>query len=297
VPQNIPGELYIGGEGVARGYLGRPDLTAERFVPDPFGRPGARRYRTGDLARFLVGGVLEFLGRADHQVKVRGFRIELGEIEAILNGQPQVRESVVAASNDAAGDARLVAYVVPAEGVALSVPELREALGRKLPDYMVPSVFLALTALPLTPNGKVDRKALPTPEGGRLEAERQEYVEPRTQVEQTLAGLWAEVLGLERVGARDNFFSLGGHSLSATRVLSRVRTAFGVELPLSLVFEKRTVEGMAAAVEERLGAPTAPADTLFSGLDEGELLAQAASLSDADLDALLRETLAKGGAS
>jgi len=289
VPQNIPGELYIGGEGLARGYLGRPDLTAERFVPDPFGRPGSRRYHTGDLARFLAGGVVEFLGRADHQVKVRGFRIELGEIEAVLAAQPSLRASVVVARNDASGDARLVAYVVPAEGSGVNIPNLREALGRKLPDYMVPSVFMELAELPLTPNGKVDRKALPSPEGGRLEAASIEYVEPRNPVERTLAGIWAEVLGVERVGALDNFFSLGGHSLSGARVLSRVRDAFGVELPLSIIFEKRTVEGMTAAIEEREAAPkAAPAE---------DLLAHAASLSDAELDALLSETLAKGGQS
>ncbi len=273
---------------MARGYLGRPDLTAERFLPDPFGRSGSRLYRTGDLARFLAGGVVEFLGRADHQVKVRGFRIELGEIESILNAQPQVRASVVVARPDAAGDARLVAYVVPSNG---TLPDLREALGRKLPDYMVPSVFLELSELPMTPNGKVDRKALPSPEGTALETAREEYVEPRTPVETALAGIWAEVLGIERVGVRDNFFSLGGHSLTATRVLSRVRGTFGVELPLSLVFEKRTVEGMAAVVETKMGE----AKALSSDLGEEDLLAQAAALSDAELDALLLDTLAEGG--
>nr|QEO74128.1 condensation domain-containing protein [uncultured bacterium] len=285
VPQGIPGELFLGGEGVARGYIGRPDLTAERFVPDRF--RGGRLYRTGDLARYRKGSVLEFLGRADHQVKVRGFRIELGEIEAVLGAQPSVGAAVVAARADAAGDSRLVAYVVPAVGERLNVPELRAALERKLPDYMVPSVFLELPKLPLTPNGKVDRKALPAPDGGRLEAEAAEYVEPRSATERTLSGIWAEVLGLERVGVRDNFFSLGGHSLSAARVLSRVRNAFAVELPLSLVFERRTIEGMVAAIE-------AAAATVLE-TPETDLLARAAVLSDSELDALLRETLANGG--
>ena len=267
VPQGIPGELFLGGEGVARGYVGRPDLTAERFVPDGF--RGGRLYRTGDLARYREGGVLEYLGRADHQVKVRGFRIELGEIEAVLGAQPSVGAAVVAARADAGGDMRLVAYVVPAWGERVSAMDLRAGLESKLPDYMVPSLFLELSELPLTPNGKVDRRALPAPEG-RLEAEAADHVEPRTAVERTLSGIWAEVLGIERVGALDNFFSLGGHSLSAARVLSRVRNAFAVELPLSLVFERRTVEGMAAAIE-------------------------AAEPSDAELDALLQETLANGG--
>jgi amino acid adenylation domain-containing protein len=287
VPQGIPGELFLGGAGVARGYVGRPDLTAERFVPDRFGAGGGRVYRTGDVARFRNGGVLEFLGRADHQVKVRGFRIELGEIEAILGAQPSVGTAVVAARPDASGGSRLVAYVVPAKGESLSAADLRAALERKLPDYMVPSVFLELSELPLTPNGKVDRKALPEPEG-RPEAE--EYVEPRDVVERLLAEIWAEVLGIERVGVRDNFFSLGGHSLSAARVLSRVRNAFAVELPLSLVFERRTLEGMAAAI----GA-AAPVETVENA--ETDLLARAAVLSDSDLDALLRETLGNGGQS
>ena len=286
VPANIPGELYIGGEGLARGYLRRPELTAERFVPNPLGslqnRPGSRLYRTGDLARYLADGTLEFLGRVDHQVKVRGFRIEPGEIEAALLRFPGVRESVVLVREDRPGDRRLVAYLA-ADGEPPKAEALREELGRTLPAYMVPAVFVTLERLPLTPNGKVDRRALPVPEVGRPEIEAV-YVAPRTPVESTLAGIWSEVLGLERVGARDDFFALGGHSLTATSVLARVRDALRVDLPLSVVFERRTVEGMALAV-----AAAAPIGS--------ELEQRAAKLSDAELDALLGAMLTEGGAS
>ncbi|HEX2203314.1 MAG TPA: amino acid adenylation domain-containing protein, partial [Longimicrobium sp.] len=225
VPVGVPGELYIGGVQVARGYLDRPGLSAERFVPDAFAtEAGARLYRTGDKVRWRTDGALEYLGRLDEQVKIRGLRIELGEIEAAIRRHEGVTDCVVVARADAAGEKRLVAYVVgEAEADAL-----KTALRRSLPEYMVPSAFVFLDALPLSPNGKLDRKALPAPEFGGA-AER--YVAPRTEVEEALAGVWAEVLRLERVGVEESFFDLGGHSLLATRVVSRVREVLRVELP------------------------------------------------------------------
>jgi len=263
VPVGVPGELLIGGEGLARGYLGRPALTAERFIPDPFGA-GERLYRTGDLARFLPDGEIEYLGRIDHQVKIRGFRIELGEIEAALLKHDSVREAVVVAREAAAGDLRLVAYLSGVDGNVPAVPELRAYLKETLPEHMIPSLFVALERLPLTPNGKVDRKALPAPEQSRPDT-GEGYVAPRGPVEEMLAGIWSEVLGAERVGAEDNFFDLGGHSLLVTQVASRVRTAFGVELPLRALFENPTIAEAALALsalskaKEGEAAPEAPA--------------------------------------
>jgi acyl carrier protein len=297
MPDGVPGELYIGGEGLARGYFGRPDLTAERFVPDRFSnRPGTRVYRTGDLVRRRPrDGALEFLGRADFQVKIRGFRIELGEVETVLSTYPGIRDCVAVVREDRPGDRRLVAYLVSDD--APRPRELRAFLVQRLPEYMVPSDFVALERLPLTPSGKVDRRALPSLEPTRVDDEVA-YVAPRTPAEEVLAGIWAEVLGVERVGVSDDFFNLGGHSLSAARVLSRVRNAFAIELPLSLMFDKRTLEGMASAVDEKMvSAPKASSEPRLSGLAEADLLAQATSLSDAELDALLRETLADGGQS
>ncbi|HVG44622.1 MAG TPA: amino acid adenylation domain-containing protein, partial [Longimicrobium sp.] len=253
-PAGVPGELFIGGHGVTRGYLGRPDLTADRFVPDAFSaEPGARLYRTGDRARWMAEGVLEYLGRLDAQVKVRGFRIEPGEIEAVLRRHPAVVECAVVARTAAAGDTRLVAYVVG----AAEADALRAHLRESLPEYMVPSAFVFLDALPLTPNGKLDRKALPAPELAPAEGR---YVAPRTPVEEVLAGIWAEVLRLERVGVTESFFELGGHSLLATRAVSRVREMFGVELPLRALFERPTVAELAGRVEEmrRAGLPVLP---------------------------------------
>ncbi|HEY7767793.1 amino acid adenylation domain-containing protein [Longimicrobium sp.] len=254
LPVGVPGELYVGGAGVARGYLGRQGLTAERWIPDPFGgEPGARLYRTGDRARWLADGRLDFIGRMDDQVKVRGFRIEPGEIEARLGEHTAVREAVVIVREDAPGDRRLAAYIV---GEA-ETEALREHLRRTLPEYMVPSAFVYLDALPLTPNGKVDRKALPAPE---YAAAADQYVAPRTPVEEVLAGMWAEVLRLERVGVTENFFELGGHSLLATRVVTRVREVFALEVPLRAFFEGPTVAELAGRVEEmrRAGLPVLP---------------------------------------
>ncbi|WP_420127104.1 non-ribosomal peptide synthase/polyketide synthase [Longimicrobium sp.] len=265
-PVGIPGELYVGGVGVARGYLGRPGLTAERFVPDPFGgETGARLYRTGDRVRWSARGELEFLGRVDEQVKVRGFRIEPGEIEAVLSAHAEVREARVIVWADASGEPRLVAYV--AGGV--EAEELRAHVRRSLPEYMVPSAFVVLEALPLTPNGKLDRKALPAPE---YAADADRYVAPRTPTEEVLAGLWAEMLRLERVGAEASFFDLGGHSLLATRVAARVREVFGVDLPIRAVFERSVLSALAAEIDRLRGTGAAAgADAIAPAAREGDL--------------------------
>ncbi|MCP4662603.1 MAG: AMP-binding protein, partial [bacterium] len=271
----VVGELAIGGLSVARGYLDRPELTAERFLPDPFAWDpgGARLYRTGDLGRSLVDGTIEFLGRIDHQVKVRGFRVELGEIEAVLSRHPAVRDSAVLVRDETAADrrplparplpARLVAYLVTAE-TAPDARELRRFLQETLPDYMVPSAFVVLDALPLTPAGKVDRAVL---ERRSVAAERtgavgeEGLVVPADPTEELLAGIWAGVLGVERVGVQDNFFELGGHSLLATQVVSRIREAFGVEVPLPRLFEAPTVAelaGVGRLLRREQEAATAP---------------------------------------
>ncbi|HEV2733442.1 MAG TPA: amino acid adenylation domain-containing protein, partial [Longimicrobiaceae bacterium] len=244
-PQGVPGELYVGGAGVARGYLGRPELTAEKFVPDPFGGDGARLYRTGDRARWNGRGELEFLGRMDAQVKLRGFRIEPGEVEATLLEAPEVREATVVVREDVPGKARLVAYVVPAEGAEPGAGELRARLSARLPEHMVPGAFVVLDRLPLTVSGKIDRRALPAPEPGA----GAEHAAPRTATEEVLAGIWAEVLGLETVGVEAGFFELGGHSLLAAQVVSRARQLFGVEVPLRAIFEVPTVAALAGSVE------------------------------------------------
>ncbi|HEY6187654.1 MAG TPA: amino acid adenylation domain-containing protein [Pyrinomonadaceae bacterium] len=247
MPVGVPGELYVGGLGLARGYWGRPDLTAERFVPHPFSAvAGARLYRTGDLAHYLPDGRLEFLGRIDHQVKLRGYRIELGEIETLLSAHETVGSSVVVVREDVPGEKRLVAYLVATdEDRLISISELRGYLRERLPEYMVPSAFVILEALPLTPNGKIDRRALPVP-GEQPPSET--FVAPRSPLEEALCDIWREVLGVERVGVDDNFFELGGHSLMATRVLSNVRRIFRVDLPLRILFEAHTISELARAI-------------------------------------------------
>ncbi len=260
VPAGVMGELYIGGTQVGRGYLRRPDLTAERFVPDPFARePGVRMYRTGDVGRFRADGTIEHLGRNDHQVKIRGFRIELGEIEAALAEQPLVAESVVVVREDKPGDKRVVAYVVPhAAGPSPSAGELRAFLKQRLADYMVPSAFVTLPAFVVdVRTGKVDRKALPAPDADALETAA--WVAPEGEIEQKLAAIWTEVLGVERVSAEDDFFALGGHSLVAVRVTARVQRDLGVELPVRSVFTAPTLRALAQELASRAPAPDATA--------------------------------------
>jgi amino acid adenylation domain-containing protein len=245
VAVGVPGELMIGGAGLSRGYRGRPDLTAERFIPDPFSAgPGARLYRTGDLARWLPDGTLDFLGRIDHQVKVRGFRIELGEIEAALAQHPGIRQNVVIVREDTPGAKRLVAYLAAAEGEAPKAADLRAFLKEKLPEYMIPALFLPLEALPLTPNGKIDRRALPAPDKSVLASAR-EYVAPSTPEEETLAAIWAEVLGLDRIGAQDDFFEMGGDSLLVIKVVSKATKA-GIGVTTKQLFQNRTIRELAA---------------------------------------------------
>ncbi|MDZ7375500.1 MAG: amino acid adenylation domain-containing protein [candidate division KSB1 bacterium] len=251
VPIGVPGELYIGGVGLSRGYLNRPDLTAERFIADPFGsKPGQRIYKTGDLVRYRPDGNLEYLGRVDHQIKLRGFRIEMEEIEAVIHQFPGIKAAAVAVHEDQNGEKSLSAYLVPdssrAEG--FSVAELQAFLKTKLPDYMVPARFMMLDHLPLTPNGKIDRAALPAPDHSAfLTAAR--YVPPRTATEQLLATIMAHILQVDRVGLNDNFFQLGGHSLLGVRLQSRIRDAFQIELPLRQIFDSATLSELASAID------------------------------------------------
>ena len=254
VPIGVPGELCVGGRGLGRGYLHRPELTAQKFLPQPFSaEPGAWLYRTGDLARYLPDGTIAFLGRLDHQVKIRGGRIEPGEIEAVLSQHPAVAAAVVVGREATPGsDQHLVAYVVPKAEAGrgcelLSVSALRDFLQQKLPAYMVPAAFVPLAALPLTPNGKIDRQALPAPTPAQPALEKA-FVPPRTPVEAEVARIWAEVLGRDRVGVHDNFFELGGHSLLAAQVIYRLRETFLVDLPLPSLFEAPTVAGVAAVI-------------------------------------------------
>jgi aspartate racemase len=256
VPIGVGGELYIGGPGVARGYLNRPELTAERFVPHPFSdRPGARLYRTGDRVRHRHDGTIEFLGRFDDQVKIRGFRVEPGEVEAALLRHPDVREAAVVARRAPDGDQRLIAYTVGA-GPRATISELRAYLAGSLPEYMIPAAFVSLEELPRTPNGKLDRRALPELSGDRPELE-QDYVKPQSPLEDGLAKIYADLLGLERVGRDDDFFELGGHSLLAVRLISVIDRKLGVKLPLAVLFQGGTVAELAAAIE-RERETTAP---------------------------------------
>jgi hypothetical protein len=250
VPPGVAGELCLGGPGVARGYLGRPALTAERFVPDPFsGSPGARLYRSGDRARRLAGGGVEYMGRLDSQVKVRGMRIELGEVEAALARHPRVRQCAVAARELAPGDLGLAAYLVATDGPPPATAELRGFLAATLPEFMIPGAFVTLAALPLSATGKLDRRALPAPERSSDSAAGA-FVAPRTPREEMVTELWRELLGVERLGVRDNFFELGGHSLLAARLAARLRDRLAREISVQLVFHHPTIAALAAALEQ-----------------------------------------------
>jgi acyl carrier protein len=285
VPIGVAAEVCVGGTGLARGYLNRAELTAERFVPNPFSKsPGARLYRSGDLARFLPNGDIEYLGRIDQQVKVRGFRIELGEIEAALAQHEVVRECTVVASADGNGETKLLAYLVAQQQQpAPSVTALREFLKEKLPEYMVPASFTMLDAMPLTANGKIDRKALPAP-GQDRSTLFGDYVAPRSAVEQVLARIWAELLQVERVGLNDNFFDLGGHSLLATRLVARLRSVLSIELPLRAVFEAPTLVDLSETVLQQPGQRARIAKT-------AEVLLELERLSEGEAGQMLEEVI------
>ena len=245
----VAGELYIGGDGVARGYLFRPELTREKFIPDPFSTdPESRLYKSGDLCRYLPDGNIEYMGRMDHQVNIRGYRIELGEIEAVLKEYPQVRDSVVLARMDRPQDKQLAAYIVLKPSKTFVKSDLRSFLAERLPDYMLPSAFVILDAFPLTENGKVDRSALPAPDAFGDFGDG-DYVAPRSPGEEIMANIWAELLGRKKVSIHDNFFEIGGHSLLATQVISRVIEAFQVELPLRSLFEAPTIVDLVERIE------------------------------------------------
>ncbi|WP_180277789.1 non-ribosomal peptide synthetase [Nostoc sp. 'Peltigera malacea cyanobiont' DB3992] len=249
VPIGGAGELYIGGSGVARGYLHRPELTAERFLPDPFSQiPGARLYRTGDQTRFRADGTLDFLGRLDQQVKIRGFRVELGEIETELARHPAVQDCVVVAHEDDFGTKHLVAYVVPSPEQTVKSAELRHALSVSLPNYMVPAFFVTLPTFPLTPNGKIDRVTL-TRTSLQVEADRSQERGPRTPTEEILIGIWQHLLHQESLGPSSQFFACGGHSLLATRLIARIRQTFQVELPVSTIFATPVLADLARTIE------------------------------------------------
>jgi amino acid adenylation domain-containing protein len=272
LPSGVPAELFIGGAGLARGYMNRPELTAEKFIPNPFSeQPGARLYRTGDVGRWRRNGKIEFLGRMDHQVKLRGFRVELGEIETALSQHPEVAQAVVKVREDRPHDKRLVAYVVAKDGQAPSASELRKYLQLSLPDYMVPAAFVMLEAMPLTPTSKVDRRLLPVPDYSETE-QTSGFVAPRTPIEEIVADIWARVLGIEKVGVNDNFFELGGHSLLLARMASRIRESFQLELPLRALFEAPTLAALAERIEAARRTTEGSEDVpLVSVLRTGEL--------------------------
>ncbi len=298
VPIGVPGEIHVAGDGLAHGYLNRPELTAQKFIPDPFaGDPEARLFKTGDVGRFLADGNVEFLGRVDNQVKIRGVRIELGEIESVLRAHPSVEAAVVTVSG-AGGDERLIGYVVPSGGSGLEPGDLRGFVRAKLPSYMVPASLVVLGALPLMPNGKVDRRALPAPDllGPAL---GRPHVAPRNAMEGKLAEMIAEVLKRERVGIHDNFFDLGGHSLLGTQVIARVRKAFAVELPLRALFEEPTVAGLCGriAAADKVSPRTLAAATRSSSpLGREELLARLDQLTEEEVNALLSRVRARNEA-
>jgi len=281
VPALIPGELHIGGTVLAKGYLNRPRLTKERFIANPLFKDRKERlYKTGDRVRFLTDGNLDFMGRVDFQVKIRGFRIELGEIENVLLRMPQIKEAIVKAFDTENKDKVLAAYFTSSDGDAPEVAEIRAFLEEHLPDYMIPKVFVALDEMPIDPSGKINRHALPAPD---LSAARvtTEYVAPRTQTEEILVKIVEEILNIDRVGVHDSFFDLGGHSMMATQVVSRIRDEFDVEISLRTLFEHPTVEGISHAITEAQAA----------NVDEGELnelLDELEGLSEEDIEKLLK---------
>ncbi|SDZ10060.1 non-ribosomal peptide synthetase [Thermoactinomyces sp. DSM 45892] len=265
LPPGVPGDLYIAGMGLSRGYFGRPDLTAERFIANPYGPAGSRMYRTGDIARWRLDGTLEYVSRADHQFKIRGYRIELGEVEAVIASHSLVHQVAVIVREDRPGDKRLVAYIVPQAGVSLNLTELRQFVSESVPAYMIPSSFVILEELPLTPNGKLDRKRLPAPDFESITSKRV----PRTPQEEILCDLFAEVLGLSRVGIDDNFFHLGGHSLLAGNLMNRIRAVFDVELGIGKIFETPTVAGLVSQLDH--GKPVRPPIVRVEGTAEAPL--------------------------
>jgi long-subunit acyl-CoA synthetase (AMP-forming) len=244
----VTGELYIGGAGVARGYMNRPDLNKDRFIADPFsGQIDSRLYKTGDLARYRKDGILEYFGRVDNQVKVRGYRIELGEIEATLASDPRVKSCAVLVREDEPGNKQLVGYVVPREGQAPTAEEMQQFVKQKLPEYMAPSQFVFMDSIPLTTNGKVDRKALPAPTYGNI-SEGKDFAAPHTETEKAIADIWSKLMKLERIGIHDDFFDFGGHSLMAMKMVSQIEERFGVNLPLAEFLEEPTIAGLAKKV-------------------------------------------------
>lgn len=268
-PIGVPGEMFVGGAGVARGYLNRPELTQTRFVGNPFStQSGDCLYRSGDLARRLANGDIEYLGRIDQQVKIRGFRIELGEIEAELRAQPEIEAAVVISRENTPGDKRLVAYLVTSPGMSRATSEVRKQLRERLPDYMVPSAFVFLDQLPISPNGKIDRKALSAPETAADETGKEQHAAPRTLVEQLLAGIWADVLHRHPIGIRDNFFDIGGHSLTAMQVTVRIRNIFDLDLPVSYLFQNPMIELLAVAIEEKCASMRIEEKSLDTRLEE-----------------------------
>ena len=286
LPIGIPGELCIGGHALARCYLNRPDLTAEKFVPDPFSmRPGARIYRTGDLARFLTDGTIEYVGRFDHQIKLRGFRIELGEIEAALSRHPGVQQSVVLLREDVPGEQTLVAYFVGGD-TAPAVAVLRGLLSQALPEYMIPADFVALDSLPLNANGKIDRLALPQPNRDRSNLEVK-FVPPHTELEKNLAEIWTAVLRRDLIGVRDNFFELGGHSLMATQLVARIRSQLNVDVPLRRLFEAPTIEGLAKIISVSGSSARLPTIKRRNRQAEKTLNHKIEELSEAEIDSML----------
>jgi acyl carrier protein len=277
VPVGVAGELHIGGTGLTRGYLNRPNLTAERFILDPFGASGERLYRTGDLARYLPDGKIEFVGRKDRQVKLRGYRIELGEIESVLRKHPAVRDVVVHACTVAEADKRLAAYLVPATDSIPSAADLRAWLKQRLPEYMIPSAWVLQSELPRGPHGKLNRDALPPPV---WEGSGDAAGELTTDAQRKLAAIWTEVLHVDAIGPGDNFFELGGHSLLATQLVSRIQQSFGVAIPLSEVFDKPSLAALAVTIEAAVNTGDG---------EIAQLLDELETLSDEEAQKLLYE--------